>query len=170
MRLRTSTCRWYTASTFEATTRIWLNWDVVPVMPRTAAAMAYSHTRRVLAVRATRSSRTPWSLPVRVSRRFVLRRNLPRTATCTDSIRTRSDAMGKIKSVITRYMKIGVAIAISLVLATPAHADPTPTFNPSDPDSLFAYALNQSGLLFNFPLEKLQGQRAGLTHENCPRN
>jgi len=68
--------------------------------------------------------------------------------------------MGKIKSVITRYMKIGVAIAISLVLATPAHADPTPTFNPSDPDSLFAYALNQSGLLFNFPLEKLQGQRA----------
>jgi hypothetical protein len=69
--------------------------------------------------------------------------------------------MGNIKSVITRCMKIGVAIAIALVgLATPTHADPTP--DPSDPigDSNFRYLLDHHGVLFDFNLEKYQGKRA----------
>lgn len=42
--------------------------------------------------------------------------------------------------------------AVAVGLAAPAHAD--------DPDSSFADLLDQHGVLFNFRLEKWQGQRA----------
>jgi hypothetical protein len=67
--------------------------------------------------------------------------------------------MGNIKSAITRCMKIGVAIAITLLgLATPARADPT--FDPDSQDVVFRSMLDESGVLFNFNLEKYQGKRA----------
>lgn len=64
--------------------------------------------------------------------------------------------MDNIGSVVTRCMKIGVATALAFVgLATPAHADPIP-----DQDATFRRLLDYGGVLFNFNLEKSEGQSA----------
>ncbi|MDP7707405.1 DUF732 domain-containing protein [Mycobacterium sp. TY815] len=55
---------------------------------------------------------------------------------------------------------IGVAIAISAIGPGTAQADPGPTLSPDMQDQLFTSSLEHFGLLFNFPLERDQAQRA----------
>jgi hypothetical protein len=72
-----------------------------------------------------------------------------------------TDAMG-----VKRLRVILVAVPVAVGFAAPAHADSSTPVTPAPPthgdpmDDAFRQALANGGVLFDFPLEKVQGQRA----------